>query len=395
MPAMLGESLRQRYPATGELAFLNHAAVAPISADAAEKLRWYADQASSKAYVDAGWYRQIDRVRGLAAELIGAHDADDPAAYSGDEIAFVPNTSTGLALVAQGLDWRAGDRVVITDVEYPANRYPWEHLARTRGVEMVEVAQRDDRRIHAEDVIAAIDGRTRVVSLSSVQFASGHRIGLRAISDAVRAVDGYLCVDGIQSVGVLPVDVETDRIDFLAADGHKWLLGPEGAGIFYCRRGLTERLTPAVVGWLNMVDAENYLDYRYEFRSDAKRFEPGTWNVPGVLALGASMRLLLDTGIDAVWSSVEALTARACEGLSSKGYRVVTPRDDPGERSGIVVFEKPGAAQAEHRRIANDLEKQGVVIALRGGRLRVSPHAYNTAEDIDRLIDGLPIGGGR
>lgn len=380
---MLSESLRQRYPATGDLSFLNHAAVAPISADAADKLRWYAEQASTKAYVGAGWYREIERVRGLAARLIGA-DA------SGDEIAFVPNTSTGLALVAQGLDWRPGDRVVITDVEYPANRYPWEHLARTRGVEMIEVKQRDDRRIHVEDVVAAIDGRTRVVSLSSVQFASGHRIALRPIADAVHAAGGYLCVDGIQSVGLLPVDVEAEGIDFLSADGHKWLLGPEGAGIFYCRRELIDRMTPAVVGWLNMVDAENYLDYRYEFRQDAKRFEPGTWNVPGVLALGASMRLLLETGVEAVWREVAALTERACEGLAGKGYRVVTPRDEPGERSGIVVFERPGATAAEHRRLVNDLENQGVVIALRGGRLRMSPHAYNTVEDVDRVIEGLP-----
>ncbi|MEM9251645.1 MAG: aminotransferase class V-fold PLP-dependent enzyme [Planctomycetota bacterium] len=380
---MLSETLRRRYPATGELAFLNHAAVAPISADAADKLRWYADQASSKAYVGAGWYREIERVRRLAAELIGADTA-------GDEIAFVPNTSTGLALVAQGLAWRPGDRVVITDVEYPANRYPWEHLSRTHGVEMVEVAQRADWRIGVEDVLAAINEKTRVVSLSSVQFASGHRIDLRLVADAVHAVGGYLCVDGIQSVGVLPVDVRAEGIDFLAADGHKWLLGPEGAGIFYCRRGLIERLTPAVVGWLNMVDAENYLDYRYEFRQDAKRFEPGTWNVPGVLALGASMRLLLDTGIDAVWDEVSALTTRACDGLASKGYSVVTPRDEPSERSGIVVFEKPGATAGEHRKIANDLEREGVIVALRGGRLRVSPHAYNTAEDVDRLVAGLP-----
>ncbi|MEO0964834.1 MAG: aminotransferase class V-fold PLP-dependent enzyme [Planctomycetota bacterium] len=380
---MLSEPLRRRYPATGELVFLNHAAVAPISADAADRLRWYADQASSRAYVGAGWYREIERVRGMAAELIGAE-------ASGEEIAFVPNTSTGLALVAQGLDWRPGDRVVITDVEYPANRYPWQHLTRARGVEVVEVAQREDWRIHAEDVLAAIDERTRVVSLSSVQFASGHRIGLRPIADAVHAVGGYLCVDGIQSVGVLPVDVAAEGIDFLAADGHKWLLGPEGAGVFYCRRELTDRLTPAVVGWLNMVDAENYLDYRYEFREDAKRFEPGTWNIPGILALGASMRLLLETGTDAVWANVEALTTRACEGLTEQGYHVVTPRDEPGERSGIVVFERPGATPAEHRKIANDLERRGVVIALRGGRLRVSPHAYNTAEEIDRLIDAMP-----
>jgi len=380
---MLSETLLSRYPQTGELAFLNHAAVAPITADAAGALRWYADQASSRAYVGAGWYRTIQRARGLAARLIGADKG-------GSEIAFVPNTSTGLAMVAEGLDWQAGDRVVITDVEYPANRYPWEHVSKRRGVELVEVRQRDDWRIHVEDVIAAIDGRTRVVALSATQFASGHRIDLGPIAEAVHAVGGYLCVDAIQALGVTPMDVASAGIDFLAADGHKWLLGPEGAGVFYCRAELTDRLTPAVVGWLNMVNAEDYLAYRYEFAADARRFEPGTWNVPGVLAMGASLELLLATGIEAVWREVEALTARAAAGVSDKGYRVVSPREVEGERSGIVIFEKPGADAGEHRRIVNELEKAGVVIALRNGRLRVSPHAYNTAAEIDRMVAALP-----
>jgi len=380
---MLSETLLSRYPQTAEMAFLNHAAVAPITADAAGALRWYADQASSKAYVGAGWYGDIQRVRGLAARLIGA----DP---SGSEIAFVPNTSTGLATVAQGLKWEAGDRVVITNVEYPANRYPWEHVSRTRGVELVEVAQRDDWRIHVDDVVAAIDGKTKVVALSATQFASGHRIDLRPIAEAVHAVGGYLCVDAIQAMGVTPMDVAGEGIDFLSADGHKWLLGPEGAGVFYCRAELTETLTPAVVGWLNMVNAEDYLAYRYEFEGDARRFEPGTWNVPGVLAMGKSLEVLLGTGIEAVWREVEALTARAAAGVAEKGYRVVSPREVAGERSGIVIFEKPGAEAGEHRRIVNDLEKAGVVIALRNGRLRVSPHAYNTVEEVDRLVAALP-----
>ncbi len=373
----------EQFPILRDMVFLNHAGVAPISRAAADAIRRYADQAESIAYVGAGWYRRANQVKQAAARLIQAK--------SHHEIAFVPNTSSGLSLVANGLDWRPGDNVVITNVEYPANRYPWENLRRL-GVEMIEVKQADDGRIHVDDVCSAINDRTRVVSLSHVQYASGHRIDLKPISDKVHRVGGYLCVDAIQSLGVLPVDVQAMGIDFLSADGHKWMLSPEGCGIFYCRLDLCERLHPAVVGWMNMVDAENYGNYRFEFQPDARRFEPGSWNIPGILGLGASIELLLSVGINEVWSRVEALTARLCEGLKAKGYTIFSPREHENERSGIVIFTAPshlGGAEA-HRRIVHDLEKQKIIIALREGRLRISPHYYNTADQIDRVINALP-----
>ncbi|MEM7627255.1 MAG: aminotransferase class V-fold PLP-dependent enzyme [Planctomycetota bacterium] len=369
------------FPILRKMDFFNHAGVAPISGPAAEALRAYAEQASSAAYVDSGWYRRANQVKKLAAQLIGAAGPQ--------EIALIPNTSAGLSLVAKGLDFHAGDRVVITDVEYPANRYPWEDLRR-RGVELVEVHQHADGRIDVDEVCDAINDRTRVVSLSHVQYASGFRIDLKPISEMVHRAGGYLCVDAIQSCGVLPVDVGAMGIDFLAADGHKWMLGPEGAGFFYCRQDLCPRLHPNVVGWMNMVDAGNYGDYRFEFQMDARRFEPGSWNIPGVVALGASLDLLLGVGIDGVWSRVEALTSRLCVGLEAKGYRVFTPRADPGERSGIVIFESPDDA-VDARQVVANLEKRGIFIVVREGRLRASPHFYNTAAQIDRLIDALPM----
>lgn len=368
------------FPILGERVFLNHAGVAPISARAAAALRQYADHAERFAYVHSGWHPRVEQIRQSAARLINARGSH--------EIAFVPNTSTGLALVANGLRWQRGDQVVITNVEYPANRYPWQDLAR-RGVEVREVRQQSDARIDVDEVIDAVTDRTRVVSLSHVQYASGHRIDLRPIADVVHQVGGYLCVDGIQSVGVLPVDVQAMGADFLSADGHKWMLGPEGAGIFYCHEELIELMHPAVVGWMNMVDAMNFGDYRFEFRPDARRFEPGSQNVPGLLALGASIELLLEVGAEAIWQRVEALTQRLCEGLSDKGYRVFSPRRYADERSGIVIFQPPedGPAAAE---IVQKLEAAGIFVVVREGRLRASPHFYNTAEQIDRLIEALP-----
>jgi selenocysteine lyase/cysteine desulfurase len=368
------------FPILQQMDFMNHAAVAPISFPAAEALGEYARQASQAAYVHAGWYKRAGEVKQAAGRLIGAQGPH--------EIAFVPNTTTGLALVANGLRWEAGDNVIISNVEYPANRYPWQDLGRF-GVEMIEVTQRADGRIAVDDVVGAINERTRVVSLSHVQYASGYRIDLGPIAEAVHRVGGYLCVDAIQSVGVLPVDVQAMGIDFLSADGHKWMLGPEGCGIFYCRGELATKLHPNVVGWMGMVNAQEFGNYQFELLSDARRFEPGSYNMPGILALGASMDLLLEVGIEEIWARVERLTARLCAGLRNKGYRVFSPREVEGERSGIVTFE-PGNGSVLPGKIVRDLEQANIIIALREGRLRASPHFYNTAEQIDRLLERLP-----
>ncbi|MEM9419277.1 MAG: aminotransferase class V-fold PLP-dependent enzyme [Planctomycetota bacterium] len=373
------------FPILRKLDFFNHAGVGPISGPAAQAIRDYAEQAQSQAYVGADWYRRANQTKKLAAQLINAK--------GGHEIAFVPNTSTGLSLVAKGLKFHPGDRVIITKVEYPANRYPWEDLKRL-GVELFEVPQSAEGRIDVEQVCDAINDRTRVVSLSHVQYASGFRIDLKPISDMVHRAGGYLCVDAIQSCGVLPVDVDEMGIDFLSADGHKWMLAPEGAGIFYCREDLCPLLHPNVVGWMNMVDAGNYGDYQFRFQDDARRFEPGSWNIPGIVALGASLELLLRVGIDGVWSRVEALTHRLVDGLEEKGYSVFTPRALPEERSGIVIFDLPELLQdaLDPRQLVADLQKQGMVIVVREGRLRASPHFYNTSAQIERLLDALPTG---
>ena len=369
----------QNFPILTELTFLNHAGVAPISARAAQALRRYAGEAETQAYYRSGWYAQVRRIKRVAAQLINANGAE--------EIAFVANTSTGLSMVAGGIDWVAGDNVVITNVEYPANRYPWENLKRL-GVELIEVGQDSHGRIDSEDVANAVSNRTRVVSVSHVQYSSGFYMDLKPISDMVHRAGGYLCVDAIQSVGAMPVDVQAMGIDFLAADGHKWLLAPEGCGIFYCQRDLIELLHPQVVGWMCMVDAGNYGDYRFEFEKDARRFEPGSYNIPGIMALGASMELLLEAGIENIWSRIEALTGQLCAGLERKGYRVFSPRED-GQRSGIVVFQPPPGA-GEPQQIMMELEKKNIVIVVREGRLRASPHYYNTPRQIQDLIDALP-----
>ncbi|MEM6393066.1 MAG: aminotransferase class V-fold PLP-dependent enzyme [Planctomycetota bacterium] len=373
-----------RFPVLQHRNFLNHSAVAPISGPAADVLTRYAKHASENAYLDWDWYGELQAVRESCARMIGAEGAG-----GAESIAFVPNTSTGLGMVAGGLDWLPGDHVVLTDVEYPSNRYCWHDLKR-KGVMVTEVPEGPDRRIAVEDVVEAVTDRTRVVAISHAQYSTGYRIDLKPIAETVHLAGGYLCVDAIQTVGAMPVDVVRDGIDFLAADGHKWMLGPEGAGFFYCRPDLCEMLHPPVTGWIGMEDALAYHRFRFEFRKDARRFEPGTWNIPGLLALGASLEMLLGEGLDTVWSRIEALTAQLRSGLRERGYRVVSP-DRTGERSGITSFLPPGAKpfDAGLKRVVSRLRSEGIEIAERAGLLRVSPHFYTPASAINALLTAL------
>lgn len=378
MPALDTLDLQAEFPILGQpLTFLNHAAVAPITGRAARIMADLAHQSAAQAYLDPDWYPAVLGVKKSAAALINAR--------SSKEIAFIPNTTTGLAMLAGGLDWRPGDRVVITDVEYPANRYPWTDLRR-RGVEVVEAKQDADLRIDVDEVCSLINDRTRVVSVSHVQYASGFRIDLRPIADEVHAAGGLLCVDAIQSIGVLPVDVQSMGIDFLAADGHKWMLGPEGAGFLYCEVDLAQQLRPPIAGWLGKRNPLDYGNYDERYLPDARRFEPGTWNVAGLRGLGASLDLLLEVGIDAVWKRVDGLCMYLRDALSAEGYRVVSP-GRVNERSGIVAWLPREGRDAAA--VAERLMQQGIVIASREGRLRASPHFYNNEAQLDRLVAGL------
>jgi cysteine desulfurase/selenocysteine lyase len=362
--------------------FFNHAGVAPIPQAGADALRKFADEAANGAYLGATWYKDVEHLRATAAQLINARPG---------EIAFVKNTSEGISIVASGIDWQWGDRIVTTAVEYPANVYPWMEQVRTRGCKLVMVPEESDeagrRRVPLGKILAeAADERTRLVALSHVEFASGQRHDLAAIGQFCRANKKLFCVDAIQSLGVIPVDVQAMQIDYLAADGHKWMLGPEGAGIFYCRRELIERTRPLMIGWMNVVDALNYGSYDYTLRSDAGRFECGSHNLAGLLALKASLGLLMDSGIAEVGQRVKVLTDRLILGLMVKGYQVISPRSGL-EWSGIVSFVSP---KLNHQEIFVALRKERIEIALREGRLRASPHFYNTEVQIDKLLDALP-----
>jgi cysteine desulfurase/selenocysteine lyase len=368
-------SVAEEFPITRNWTFFNHAGVAPISARAAMAIERFAHEARDDSYLSGRWYHKIELVRKLAAEFICAHP---------EEISFVKNTSEGIAFVANGLDWKPGDEIISTAVEYPSNVYPWMDVAQRHSAKHIMLPETDGR-IDRQSIFDAVTPRTRMIALSHVEYASGFRHDIAAIGQFCRSRGILLCVDGIQACGVLPVDVQAMNIDFLSADGHKWLLGPEGAGIFYCRKELLLSLRPEI-GWMNVINASDYGHYDFTLRTDARRFECGSHNIPGVLALGASMRLLLDIGMETVTQRVMALTTHLCAGLEQKGYTLISSRR-PDETSGIVSFK---SRRHNHTEIISNLEKQKIILVEREGRLRASPHFYQSIDDINRLVAALP-----
>jgi selenocysteine lyase/cysteine desulfurase len=373
------QALREEFPVTRRWAFFDHAAVAPLTGRARQALAEYAADLAENGDVNAArWERRVEEVRSLAGRLLNADPLD---------IAFVKNTSEGIGIVAEGFPWQPGDNVVGAVEEYPANIYPWMNLA-SRGVEFRAVPSRDGR-LWIDDLRAAIDDRTRIVSLSHVEFASGFRNDLDALVTLCHERGVYFCVDAIQGLGVLPLDVQRTPIDFLAADGHKWLLGPEGAGLFYIRRDLVELLHPVGVGWNSVVGSRDFSRIDFRLKPHAGRWESGSLPVAGITALGASIELLLGIGIPAITGRVLELTDYLCEEAARAGLEVFSSRR-PEDKSAIVSLIVPSG---DLRGLVRRCRAEGVAINQRAGRIRVSPHCYNTPAEIDRLLSLLRVAG--
>jgi selenocysteine lyase/cysteine desulfurase len=368
------QALRKEFPVTSRWAYLDHAAVAPLSEPARRAMTdWAADTAVNGAATWSDWQRRVETTRAEAGRLLNADPKD---------IAFIKNTSEGISFVAEGLPWRAGDNVVTAADEYPSNLYPWMNLA-DRGVEVRRVPSRDGR-VLVDDLRAAMDDQTRLITLSFVEYGTGFRNDLDAVSALCRERDALFFVDAIQGLGVFPLDVRQTPIDFLAADGHKWLLGPEGSGILYVRRELVELMHTAEVGWHSVVHDHDFSKVELTLKPHAGRWESGTMNVAGIVALGASLELLLNAGIDAVGQRILEVTDYLCDRAKAAGLDIYSSRR-PGESSGIVSLLGIADPAAAVRRC----RAEGIIVNHRGGRLRVSPHAYNTFDEIDRLLTVL------
>ena len=366
----------EEFPVTRECAYMNHAGNGPLSRRGVERMQALADLVSRSG--DRRWLErnaEMDRVRGLAARLLGARHAH--------EIAFVENTSAGLSLVAGGIDWKPGDSIVSAAPEFPSNVYPWMQLGE-RGVALWQVPERDGR-IDPDELLGILDDHTRVVALSSVQYASGFRSDLARIGAACRERGILFVVDGIQSLGALPIDVERDGVEVFAASSHKWLLGPEGIGILYVADRVLEQVRPVRSGWRSMRKPFEWTDLALDFAEGAKRFESGTLNAYGIVALGGALEIFLEIGAGDLERRVLALADRAADGLAALGFEVISSRR-PGETSGIVAAVHPRRAAGD---LVRALARKDVVVAHRAGRFRVSAHFYNTEDEIDRMLAEL------
>ena len=366
--------LRREFPLTEECTFLDHAATSPLPGRTRAAMIRFIEK---RCFVRQTWeeYETLDQdLRQALAQLINA---------SPEEIAFVQNTAEGINIAAHTIPFQPGDNVIFCDMEYPANVYPWMNLGR-HGVEARIVPHREGG-LALDDLEEHIDQRTSAVAVSSVEFLTGFRNDLRSIGELCKLKGLYFVVDGIQSLGVIALDVGEFHIDMLSCGGPKWLLGPCGLGFLYCRRQLLEEMIPAYAGATSVVDFLNFRDYDLTFLPDARRFELGTPNLVGMVGLLASVSLLLEVGIEKIHRWTLHLTDVLIEDLQKRGYQIASCLR-PEHRSAIVSFHTPDVKADYQTLVANK-----VIVSLRENYIRVSPHGYNTEEEVLRV--GQVLGG--
>lgn len=366
---------RNLFPVTERWAYLDHAAIAPLATPVVDAMCGFARSVAADGSVGAeARLEGLEATRAQAARLLGTPVTD---------VAFVKNTTEGMAFVAGGLEFGPGDRIVLPDLEFPSTLLPWVALE-PRGVRVDRVAPEGDGRCLTLDAFAAaLDaGPCRVVVCSWVQFTRGFRVDVPALAALAHEHGALLCLDLIQGLGVLPAELDAWGVDFAAADAHKWLLGPEGIGLFYVAERCRDLLRPLEPGWASVAHRTEWENLELVWAADARRFEGGSFNMAGVAGLGASIDMLLHAGVDRIWDHVDALCDRAAAGLADLGATVMSDRS-PSGRSAILSVTVPGVDPVAASRM---LEAEGVVVSARGGGLRISPHGYTTDAEIDTLL---------
>jgi len=372
------ELRRNEFPVARDKIFLAHAGVCPLPRRVAEAVSECA-RGSMLGDQEAFVIHRLGDARQLGARLLNCRS---------EEIALVGPTSLALSLVAAGLPLRKGDNILIYHDDYPSNVYPWMALA-DRGVEVRLLNTRGLGIIRPRDVMGQVDENTRLVALASCHFISGYRLDHQAIGQSLRERGIWFCLDAIQTLGAFPTTVE--HVDFLAADAHKWLLGPCGAGLLYVRRELQEKLNPPVYGWHNVRNPNFVAQEQIVFRNGAVKFEAGTHNLLGLVGLVAAMELVLEIGVEAIAAELLRKRAWLVPALSARGYTVLNADAKPENASGIVSGFRPGQDLTEQHR---KLTEAGITASLRTDRqgrnyIRLSPHFYNTDAELQRVLERL------
>ncbi len=362
------EEYEAQFPVRRNIVYLNHAGVSPLCRPAAEAMKQLADECLDfGSWYYERWLRAYERLRAAAAQLINA---------SASEIAIVKNTSEGIATIANGLTWRPGDRIVAFEEEFPSNWLPWKRLEES-GVGVTW--------LHYDATLQQIEDAARgarLLAISYVQYLSGYRANLNAIGEICGRHSVFFLVDAIQGLGVFPVDVEQAHIDALAADGHKWLMGPEGCGLLYVRKARQDEIHPTEIGWMTVANHNDFSARDLTPRADAGRYECGTLNTIGCYGLGAAMEFVNAVGPERIGAAVQSLGDHLYTELAERGFEMLGTRT-PETGAGIVSFRKPGE---DPRYTVRKLKEAGYMAAPRQGWVRLSPHFYVPPEDLYRLV---------
>ena len=374
----MNDHIRSLFPAAEKYTYLNSAAVSPMPITAVAAVRSQLEDVSENGALNyPDWVATKNRARALIAGMLGVGP---------EGIAFMRNTSDGMASVAAGISWQPGDNIVSFAGEFPANFYAWRRVRDRFGVELRLVNELDGR-IDLDELTALIDSNTRLLAISAVQFASGFAADLERLATAAHAVDALFAVDIIQALGARGYDLPALGVDIASGASHKWLCAPEGCGILYISDEARDRIDPAFVGWISVETPWDFEDREQGFKPNALAWESGTGCSSLFYGLEQSARLLTDTGLDRIQNYLEDLTDYLCELLAGKNYDIVSSRA-PGEKSSIVCIRHRNGLGCED--IAKRLEAVKIVISPRGDRVRIAPHFYNNREDIERLVSNLP-----
>jgi selenocysteine lyase/cysteine desulfurase len=370
--------LRALFQITQRANYLNHAAVSPLPTPTIEAVQAQLQDVRENGSLNyQNWIAVKEQARKLLANLLGARP---------EQVAFVRNTSDGLSTIANGLQWKPGDNIVTFAREFPSNIYPWLRLRNELGVE-VRMCEEREGRIVFEELARLVDRSTRLITISHVQYASGFRSDLERLGRLAREHDALLVVDVIQSLGVLPINVESELVDAAAGAGHKWLMAPEGVGYLYLSDRARGRIQPTLVGWISVSDPEDYNNFDQDWNRGSLAWETGTCPMSLIHGLNASLELLTNVGVPSIAQHLEQLTDYLCEQLNSLAYEVVSSRA-PGEKSQIVCIRHRGGLSA--MKLYGQLKAHNIVTAPRGDRLRIAPHLYNTTDEIEGLLQALP-----
>lgn len=369
------EKARSYFPYLNNgIIYFNHASTGPITTKVKERIESFLKERSEEKIDDYYAFKDIaDETKEMIGEMINC---------SGDRIAFLDNTTNGIIWLALGINWKAGDRIILNDVEFPANVYPFLQL-KEQGVE-VDFIKSTNGIVTAEEIINAIHPRTKLISISFVQFLSGYKVDLEKIGKVCKEKGIIFSVDAIQGLGAVRLDIEKYNIDFLASGTQKWLLGLQGLAFIYVRKELQDKMKSAPIGWLAVKDAWNLLDFDLTTKETAERFQPGTLNNLGIYAFNSSMKLFKEFGFVEIENQVLNNSKYFIEELAKIGYE--SPLHSLPEKylSGIVSFTSINA-----QKIFDILNQKKIVCSLREGYIRFAPHFYNTKQEIDLVVDTM------